>query len=179
MNIMGQLFISVVALTQNVVIDKNDPYWSQDGWRVFAYDTEDMCDIGVGNEGNQYMTVGYSVKANAMTFMVTNAASTSLVEGQKVRLDVITLKGEEVSKIWENKQFAVKKSNPNGTMFVSFDMDITLLDAISGGDIIAVMSPQKKVVAAFKLENAEQAVKNLRKCSFEMGELNPDDPFLP
>lgn len=58
-------------------------------------------------------------------------------------------------------------------------MDITLLDALAAGEIIGVLSPQKKSVAGFSLDNAKQAVEILRKCSFEMGELNPDDPFLP
>jgi hypothetical protein len=179
MSTAGQLLISVLALTTNIVVDKNEPYWSQDGWRVFAYDAEDMCDIGISNENNQYMTVGYLAKENAMTLMVSNAAATSLADGQKVKLTIVVLKAEQVSKEWDNKQFTVKKSNQKGSMFVSFDMDVALLDALSDGEIMAVMSPQKKTVAAFRLDNAKQAIENLRKCSFEMGELNPDDPFLP
>jgi uncharacterized membrane protein len=161
MSTAGQLLISVLALTTNVVVDKNEPYWSQDGWLVFAYDAEDMCDIGISNENNQYMTVGYLAKENAMTFMVSNAAATSLADGQKVKLTVVVLKAEQVSKEWDNKQFTVKKSNQKGSMFVSFDMDVALLDALSDGEIMAVMSPQKKTVAAFRLDNAKQAIENL------------------
>jgi hypothetical protein len=173
------MLIYSMALVSNVVIDKSQPYWEQDGWRVFAYDAEDMCDIGVTNENDQYMTVGYSAKENAISFMVTNAAATSLSEGQKVNLTVVVLKGEEISRQWDNQQFTAKKSDQKGALFVSFDMDVGLLDALSDGDIIGVMSPQKKAVAGFSLENAKQAIESLRKCSFEMGELNPDDPFLP
>jgi hypothetical protein len=177
--ITGQMLIYAMALSPNVVIDKNEPYWSQNGWRVFAYDAEDMCDIGVSNENDQYMTVGYSAKENVISFMVTNAAATSLVEGQKVNLTVVVLKGEEISRNWDSKQFTVKKSDQKGALFVSLDMDTGLLDALSDGEIIGVMSPQKKAVAGFSLENAKSAIDKLRKCSFEMGELNPDDPFLP
>jgi hypothetical protein len=177
--IAGQLLVYVMALTSNVVWDKNEPYWSQDGWSVYAYDAEDMCDIGVGNENDQYMTIGYLAKLNAMTFMVSNSAATSMKEGQKVNLSIVVLKAEQLSRIWDSKKFTVKKSDQKGTLFVTFNMDVGLLDALAEGDTIAIMSPQKKAVAGFSLENAKQAIESLKKCSFEMGELNPDDPFLP
>jgi hypothetical protein len=179
MTIGEQMLIYAMVLMPNVVIDKNQPYWEQDGWRVFAYDAEDMCDIGVTNQNNQYMTVGYSAKENLISFMVTNAAATSLTDGQKINLTVVVLKGEEISRNWDSQQFTVKKSDQKGMLFVSFDMDVGLLDALSDGEVIGVMSPQKKAVAGFSLENAKPAIDSLRKCSFEMGELNPDDPFLP
>jgi hypothetical protein len=179
MNTGGQILTYVAALASNVVIDKNEPYWSQDGWRVFAYDTEDMCDIGVTNENDQYMTIGYSAKKNAIAFMVSNSAVTSLIDGQKVKLTVAVIKKEEIIGGWEDLQFTAKKSEEKGALLVTFDIGEELLDAMSDGEIIGVMSPQKKAVAKFDLQNAHQAVDKLRKCAFEMGELNPDDPFLP
>lgn len=91
MSVAEQLLIAFLAITPNVVIDKNEPYWSQDGWSVYAYDAENMCDIGVANEKGQYMTIGCVAKENAMTFAVSNAAATSLTEGQKVKLTVAIL----------------------------------------------------------------------------------------
>jgi hypothetical protein len=182
--IAAQMLISLMAFTGNVVIDKNQPYWSANGWRIFAYDAENMCDIGVTNANDQYMTVGYSAKRNGVTFMVTNSAATSLIEGQTVNLTVAVFKDEEIFKIWESIKFTVKKSDPKGTfqkgtMFVSFDMDVSFLEALSDGELMGVVSPQSKPVAVFSLDNAKEAIDRLRRCSFEMGELNPEDPFLP
>ncbi len=179
MGITESLLLSLMLLTSDLVIDKNAPYWSDKGWRVLAYDDEDTCDIGIENMQGQYMTIGFYPKTDGLIFMVTNANATSLADGDKVKLTVAILESGEISNIWEDKEFVVRNNELKGVLFVSYDLDTSLLEGISKGELLAVISPQGKAVATFRLDNATPAVEKLRTCAFEMGELNPNDPFLP
>jgi len=169
----------MIAENNDVQIDRKKPYWSEEGWTVYAYPNEESCDIGVENTRDQYMSIGYSAKKDAMSLIVTNKAATSLVDGQTVKLSLATLIGKKANATWSNISFQARRIDGRGIALSTSDLSTKFLSEIAEAEVLGLFSSNNKIVAGFSLNGSARAVDALRECSYKMGSLNPDDPFLP
>lgn len=154
-------------------------YWrSAEGWRVFAYPDEEMCDIGMPTENGEYVTIGFRPKVNAVNFYVSNQHATSLHAGDIKRLSVVfaslpSLKPKSI----HNVDFTVM--NIDGKIGLSAPGTYPeFLDDFSTASIMLVATETKKAVAAVRLTGSAEAVKQLRACAMSAAHMDPKDPFL-
>ncbi|WP_416463848.1 hypothetical protein [Sphingomonas sp. VDB2] len=173
--------IALLAATQDSTarIDSDlTPYWSGDeGWRVFAYPGEEMCDLGFPTAFDEYVTIGYKPRVGT-SVMITNKHATSLRAGEVKSLVVVF--GSEPERPFTIKHvmpFDVHEVDAQRVLSASPTYKDFLADFASSG-FMAVLTPQGTVVSAIKLDGSSRAVEQLRTCAYEAAKLDPQDPFL-
>lgn len=181
--LLGLLAMVAAMMGQDATarIDSDQrPYWSSDqGWRVFAYPAEEMCDIGLSTVSGEYVTVGYWPKAAVASLMVTNRHATSLRAGDTKRLVVGFAKapGQRFGSVHEMSSEVL---DAEGSLVLSATETYpSFLDDFAGSGVMGVLNPGGGVVAAIPLGGSSQAVARLRACAIEAAGLDPEDPFLP
>lgn len=177
------LFAIALVLGQDATARiENDPkpFWSgEEGWRVFAYPEEEMCDIGFETASGEYVTVGYKPKDHQTSLMVTNKHATSLKAGQVKRLAVAfgTAPGVRFGAV---HMLSFEVLDADGKLVLSAtDTYPDFLDDFGKSGVMGVLNPGGGVVTAISLVGSSQAITQLRSCAVEAAGLDPKDPFLP
>lgn len=155
------------------------PWWRDDnGWRVFSYPDQSMCDIGYATPAGGYITVGYRPKERATNLGVLNPHVTSLRVGESRRLVVVF--GPAIGKSYVRSHtltFEVVEADGQLVLSASDTYADFLADLGSSG-VMGVLTPSGAVVAAIELRGSKDAVQHLRACAFQAAKLDPADPFL-
>lgn len=155
------------------------PYWSgEEGWRVFAYPDEEMCDLGFPTASGEYVTIGYKPRVGT-SVMITNKHATSLRAGEVKSLVIVF--GSEPGRPFTSKHvmpFDVHEVDAQRVLSASPTYKDFLADFARSG-FMAALTPQGAVVSAIKLHGSSRAVEQLRACAYGAAELDPQDPFLP
>ena len=170
------------AMAQTAEHHNDHPkYWSSEGWDVYAYDDEDMCEAAAETVSGEHFTFAYLPRSASYSFILTNANATSLRDGQSVRLMVAFIRQGEVNLDWGEQTFNVRHTG--GTVaFTSpllrspIDRDMALSDQL--GLFRYSTNGELLLVAGISLDRSAEAIEHMRQCAFEAAELNPDDPFL-
>ena len=166
---------------QTTTIDHDLPaYWrGEEGWRVFSYPDEAMCDIGFPTPSGEYVTVGYHPVDRRVNLLVTNRHATSLRVGETRSLIVGFLLGATPeSAITNFATFRVVDAGGQRALS-ALSTYAAFLDDFARARIMFVMTPSHAIVSAIPLTGSAEAARQVRACAMEAAHLDPNDPFLP
>lgn len=154
------------------------PLWhSPEGWRVFPYPDEEMCDLGMPTPSGEYLTVGYAPRARRTNLSVTNRHATSLRVGETRPLTVIlrTATGRTVTR----RVITFRTLDADGTIVLSAGQTYPLLlDELAQASLLTVQTAAGAEVASVPLAGSTEAVAQLRACAAVAARIDPADPFL-
>lgn len=163
----------------SVEFQPNQPiYWSDERWSVFAYQDEEVCDIGHAATENTYLSLQYNARKKSVWLMVTNSFATSKDDGDTTDLNIFFTKNKAISQGWENVAFTIRVLPNENRALVSAPLSNSFLDAFASSELMAVMTPRNKVVGGASLAGSSKAIHQLRRCAFKVAGLNEKDPFL-
>jgi len=151
--------------------------WESGPWRVFPYPDEGTCDLGYSAPNGEYVTIAYSARSKQVRLLITNSNATSKEAGDKVVLNVVFLRGEKMTDLYENTDFETHVQGDT-RVFISEALALDFFDAFAANDYLVAMTPHNVGVAALKLSGSSEAVRQLRTCGLRAAGLNPNDPFL-
>jgi hypothetical protein len=123
------------------------------------------------------LAVSYDAKTKNASIIFSNTKATSIVEGQKLELEILFLRevwGADDG--WGTKTFTASLSD-GIPYFWSQALDKVLLDDVAKYRTVAFFTDET-LISSFDLKGSSQAIAELRKCAFEIAGLNPLDPFL-
>lgn len=147
------------------------------GWRIMS--ESDQCVAMRYYDDGDILYINYQPKQNSTTVLITDADSTSLEDGQQIKLHPVFVGNGKVDDGWGAWNFTVSKGDRFISMFASFSARDMLAD-IAKNDTIAfsIDGTPDRLVGAYRLDGSAAAMATLRRCAFEVSGLNPDDPFL-
>ena len=164
-----------------VTIDHDlPPYWrGPQGWRVFSYPDERMCDLGFATPSGEYVTVGLHPADGRVNLLVTNRHATSVRVGETRSLIIGFLPGPDPhSAVAHAATFEVVEAEGQRGLSASATYPAFLAD-FSGSTVMFVMTTDHAIVSAIPLSGSAEAARQLRACALAAAHLDPDDPFLP
>jgi len=149
----------------------------QNGWMVRI--GKSQCLAARSYESGDILYIAYDAETNLAVVSVSDPDATSLKDGQEVKLHVIFIGNERLDTGWGVRDFKVFKEDSSIMMMGSFDARDMLRD-VARNDIIALSidGTAERLVGAYNLDGSSAAIDALRRCSFEVKGLNPNDPFL-
>jgi len=130
-----------------------------------------------GNPSHVY--ISYSAVGKFVTVGFSNSKATSLKSGDKVSLRIL-MQPLSISENWIGREFHVGVIESGARYFWSEKLPVSTVENFARATAIGFLTGQEKV-SAFSLEGSAAAVRELRKCAFEVAgldHLNVDDPFL-
>lgn len=176
--ILAMVAATAAPQEQSARIDRDlPPYWTgTEGWRVFSYPDEEMCDLGFPTASGEYVTVGYHARGNMANLLVTNSHATSLRAGE-IRKLVVTFGSK--SAITSTRPLDFEATLVGDQMALSAATTYaTFLEDFSKADVMAVLTARMVPVSAIRLTGSGEAIAQLRSCAMSAARLDPRDPFL-
>ncbi|MBC7492112.1 MAG: hypothetical protein H7241_06675 [Novosphingobium sp.] len=152
-----------------------DVFWAQSGWTIYRYADEKTCDLTREFDNGENLTVEYDAQGERVILIVTNKHATSLVNDQKVYLDILFVNNNNKNYRMRNIKFTAK-SNGFGPVLVSDMLTTNALNLLSNNSVFMVMY-NEKVVGGSVLNGSGVAISQLKICSKSTAGIDPKDPF--
>lgn len=171
--LIAALFVAQPAFARE---DVEVGEWTIDALSETCTATSYYNEAATGNES--HVAIHYNALKKYAFLSFTNSKATSLKEGDKVKLLVaFKYPNGDYDEDWGVGEFDVNVASQGSRFFSSPIYNVQMLEDFGRARLVGFFVGDE-VVSSFPLEGSAAAIKELRKCAFEMVGLNPLDPFL-
>jgi hypothetical protein len=168
----------VLAALSTPAMESSEAYKQfNNGWSIWTL--ERYCSASRMYAGGDILVIAYDPANNRAILSITDPDATSLKEGEQISLHIMFIVRNELDLGWGERTFQVNKNGDASQMIGFFDGREMLHD-FARSDLIgfSIDEDAERLVGSYGLDGSADAMAALKRCSFEMSGLNPNDPFL-
>lgn len=151
-------------LSAKIVNDSSQPVWTDGTWKVFAYPSEGMCDLGQRLATGAYITIGYAPGQSRISLFVFNKNSNNLQVGSRMSLEVSFYKAIDAPAVHRGTLDFKAIATEWGTGLLTVDTDTEFLDNFSRSSAMRIADGTSEALKLY-LQGSSQAIQVLRKCA--------------
>ena len=162
-------------------IEAEDPsFYGRFGDWTIRRDSNKGCAASNTTDDLNHVSLRYYPLTNLATLEFSNRIATSISVGSVVVLNLYLQSDEGLLDLtWRNTKFKTRSGYGSMILFSADFPASKLLANISSSELAGIfVNDTGKLLTRFTLSNSVDMIELLRACSFEVSELNPNDPFL-